>query len=281
MTVRQPTILLDLSSAPAGTEVPPSEGLPGVAAAERTLIERTLQAFLDEVSSQRNKEIETIKRHLELSLNTLIDRQNRKVAELCEIQEREGLPLSAANLKLATDRLDELNGRLEKRQRELQMEAQCSLGDIRHLGRAWVLPHPERERPEISSMIRSDEVEKQAVDAVIAFELGRGWNVESVEEQNRGFDLISRRPHPEDPKTAVEVRFIEVKGRAHIGEVALTSNEYKTAQRLKIDYWLYVVYNCEAQPEIHSVRDPARLGWQPIVKIEHYSVGAREILEAS
>ena len=38
--------------------------------------------------------------------------------------------------------------------------------------------------------------------------------VESVEADNRGFDLISRRPHPEDPKTAIEVRFIEVKGRA-------------------------------------------------------------------
>jgi len=281
MTVRQPTILLDLSSAPAGTEVPPSEGLPGVPAAERTLIERTLQAFLDEVAAQRKKEIRTITRHLELSLNTLIDRQNRKIAELCEIQEREGLPLSAANLKLAADRLDELNGRLEKRQRELQMEAQLSLGDIRHLGRAWVLPHPERNQPEFSSMIRSDEVEKQAVDAVIAFEEARGWQVESVEDQNRGFDLISRRPHPEDPKTAVEVRFIEVKGRARIGEVALTSNEYKTAQRLKNDFWLYVVYNCEAEAEIHAVRDPARLGWQPIVKVEHYIVPAKTILEAA
>ncbi len=29
-----------------------------------------------------------------------------------------------------------------------------------------------------------------------------------------------------------------------IGEVALTTNEYKTAERLKNDYWLYVVFNC-------------------------------------
>jgi hypothetical protein len=32
--------------------------------------------------------------------------------------------------------------------------------------------------------------------------------VESVETENRGFDLISRKPHPEDPKTAIDVRFI-------------------------------------------------------------------------
>ena len=74
--------------------------------------------------------------------------------------------------------------------------------------------------------------------AVIAHEEARGWKVESVEQDSRGFDLISRKPHPEDPQTAVEVRFIEVKGRAGVGEIALTSNEYRTAERLKKDYWL-------------------------------------------
>jgi hypothetical protein len=65
--------------------------------------------------------------------------------------------------------------------------------------------------------------------------------VESVEAQNRGLDPISRCPHP---ATAVDVRFIEVKGHAAVGEVAITTNEFKTAERLKNDYWVYVVYNC-------------------------------------
>jgi len=77
------------------------------------------------------------------------------------------------------------------------------------------------------------------------------------------------------------VRFIEVKGRAGVGEVALTTNEYKTAERLKNDYWLYVVYNCTAEPEVHPVRNPGRLGWKPIVKVEHYAVGPIDILGAS
>jgi len=86
---------------------------------------------------------------------------------------------------------------------------------------------------------------------------------------NRGFDLISRKPHPEDPKTAVAVRFIEVKGRAAVSDVALTSSEHKTAQRLKDDFWLYVVYNCCGSPELHAIQDPAKLGWEPVVKVEH------------
>ena len=36
--------------------------------------------------------------------------------------------------------------------------------------------------------------------------------VESVESDNRSFDLISRKPHPNDPKTFTDVRFIEVNG---------------------------------------------------------------------
>jgi len=47
--------------------------------------------------------------------------------------------------------------------------------------------------------------------------------VASVEADNRGFDIISRLPHPEDPKTAVKVRFIEVKGRSHTGDIAVTA----------------------------------------------------------
>ncbi len=105
-----------------------------------------------------------------------------------------------------------------------------------------------------------------------------GWEVESVESENRGFDLIARRPHPEDPQTAMAVRFAEVKGRAGVGEVALTTNEYKTADRLGADYWLYVVYNCATAPEVHAVQDPARLGWKPVMAVEHYQIGAAQIL---
>lgn len=127
-------------------------------------------------------------------------------------------------------------------------------------------------------MVRDAEIERIAIQEAIRHEEARGWMVESVEEENRGFDLISRKPHPHDSKTFVGVRFIEVKGRARVGEVALSVNEYKTALRLASDYWLYVVYNCAETPELHSINDPARLGWKEIKKVEHYHIGAKEIL---
>ena len=72
-----------------------------------------------------------------------------------------------------------------------------------------------------------------------------------------------------------------MKGRAGIGEIAVTGNEYSTAHRLKDDYWLYVVFNCGSTPQLHIVQNPATLGWEPIVRVEHYHVGAREIIQAT
>jgi Domain of unknown function (DUF3883) len=171
--------------------------------------------------------------------------------------------------------------RLDRRALRLEMERHCTIADIVHLGRAWVLPHPERTAPALTSMVRDDQIERIAVEFVTRHEEARGWQLESVEAQNRGFDLISRRPHPEDLKTSVEVCYIEVKGRAGVGEIALTANEYKTAGRLKGDYWLYVVFNCGGTPERHTIQDPARLGWVQVAQVEYYQVGPNTILEAS
>lgn len=281
MTIRQPTLLLDLIPALQGTKAPDT------AAADRTILEHflvsnALQPFLNEVAADRAKEIRTVERHLEISLKELIHRQNLKYAALYDQQQAgDTTPLLAANLKQAEDRLEELNGRLERRQAELQQERNCTISDVTRHGCAWVLPHPERAKPEVANLVRDDEIECLAVDAVIAYERSRGWEVESVERDNRGFDLISRRPHPEDPKTALEVRFIEVKGRSVVGEVALTANEYRTAQRLRRDYWLYVVFNCGSKPDLQVVQDPAQLDWKPIVKIEHYQVRPQAIFDVA
>ncbi len=282
MTVRQPTIFLDLSLAPTGPEIPDGSGLPGRDQVEQILIEQALQPFLEEIQAQREKETEIISRHVEISLNELIHRQNLRMAGLLESQQAGDVsPLLAANIKTTEDRIDELNGRLEKRREELKQERHCIISDIHHHGRAWVLPHPERTSPKIISIVRDDEIERIAVNTVIAHEEAKGWQVVSVEKENRGFDLISRKPHPEDPQTAIEIRFIEVKGRATIGEIALTTNEYKTAERLKKDYWLYVVFNCDSKPEVHLIQDPTRLDWKPLIKVEHYHVEADKILSAN
>jgi hypothetical protein len=238
------------------------------------MFDEAFQPFLEEVQVQRTREIGTIERHMEISLGELIARENQALADYTAKQ-LHGL------IKQSEDRLDILIERQERRREELQRERQLSISEVQNHGRTWVLPHPDRAEPEIAPMVEDEEIEKIAIRAVMAHEEARGWQAESVELEDRGFDLISRRPHAEDPKTFVEVRFIEVKGRSGVGEIALTTNEYRTAERLKEDYWLYVVFNCANNPEIHLIQNPAVLGWEPLVKIEHYHVGANAILESS
>src|SRR5690606_15983940 len=82
MAMRQPTIFLDgLVPAPAGTGTPNGDGLPDRVRAEQFLLERALRPFLDEVTAERERQIGTIRRHVEISLNTLINRQQMQLAE--------------------------------------------------------------------------------------------------------------------------------------------------------------------------------------------------------
>jgi len=279
--LRQPTIFLDGLVPALGGTVAPDDHLPDRAAVEQFLLERALQPFLVEVAKDRERQNATIRRHVEISLNTLIDRQQRQLADFLNRQ-IEGQTIQGLDglISQAESHLDRLNERLERRLRELEKERHCTIADITHLGRAWVLPHPERTSPTFAPMVQDAEIEKIAIRHVIAYEESRGWQVESVETENRGFDLISRRAHPEDPKTFIEVRFIEVKGRAGVGEIALTANEYKTSQRLKNDFWLYTVFNCSGDPTLHTIQDPARLGWKPVVRVEHYHLGPDVIQKA-
>jgi predicted GIY-YIG superfamily endonuclease len=359
MTVRQPTIFLDLALASKDARVPDGTGLPDRDAAERFLVTTALNPFLAEVATQRARETATIEKHLKISLNELIHRQNLRMAEIHESGQFGDETLKAANMKKVEDKLDELNGRLEQRTAELRREAECMIGEIQHVGRAWVLPHPERNSPQIREMVTDPEIERIAVQHAIAHETAQGRVCESVEADNRGFDLISRKfelpgqtpgvffvyailckdntiyigqtenlaqrwnehrtgqgadwtashgvqyvlhyeqlPSREaavemerqwksgsgrdalKAKTQdrhlpagrqVDVRFIEVKGRSHTGDIALTTNEYNTARRLRKDYWLYIVFHCASpNPSLNILNDPSTLDWQPIVKVEHY-----------
>ncbi len=275
MTLRLPTVFHDINPAPKGVKPAAADVLPqpNRVRVEQFLFEQALSPWLADQAAQRASEIEKVARHVDISLNALIDRAQLQYAEY-DSRRLEGRTVQGLEglISQAEHHLDELNNRLESRRKELDQERHCTIGEITHIGRAMVLPHPERQTPQIAPMVRDEEIEKLAIRIATEHEEARGFVVESVEADNRGFDLISRKPHPEDPKTFIEVRFIEVKGRAGVGEIFLSANEYKAAERLKDDFWLYAVFNCGATPELHTIRDPARLDWQPVTKVEQYKV---------
>jgi superfamily II DNA or RNA helicase len=271
VSVHNPTIFHEIVPAGAPVPVPDGTHLPGKDRLQEILLEKSLAQFLSEVRRERVRETEVVEKHVETSLNTILNRENLTLAELVTQREagseEQGLD---GRIKQAENRIEENHRRLERRREELARQRECAVSDIRHIGRAWVLPHPDRNTPVGAAMRRDEEVERTAVRFATEALEAEGFVVESVESENRGFDLIARKFHPEDPKTAISMRFVEVKGRAISGEVALTYNEYKTAERLKEDYWLYVVFHCATEPSLNIIRNPSRLDWQAIVKVEHY-----------
>src|SRR5262249_58522328 len=109
LTIKQPTVFLELALAPKGTLVPDAP-LPDRQTLEQALIEKVLNPFLAEVAAERRHQVEIIARHVEISLNEMIHRQSLRHADLAEAYEKApDVPLNAANLRQSEDRLDELN----------------------------------------------------------------------------------------------------------------------------------------------------------------------------
>jgi hypothetical protein len=124
LTIRQPTYLAELAFAPVGTPVPSDSCIPDRARVEQALVEKALNPFLEEIATQRAREVETIARHLEISLGDLIHRANMSLAELANRRiEGENIPGLEGNIAQAEAHLDELNNRLEGRRAELAVKS--------------------------------------------------------------------------------------------------------------------------------------------------------------
>lgn len=134
--------------------------------------------------------------------------------------------------------------------------AEIAPGEIRFLAHALVVPSADPEDRK-----RHDaEVEAIAMQVAASYEEALGASVRDVStpakaraaglSDSPGFDLLSI--HPTGARRA-----IEVKGRAAVGDIDITENEWAKACNLREDYWLYTVFSCASQhPQIIRVRDP-------------------------
>jgi len=125
MCIRQPIIFLDLIPADANSQPSLARTEDAYFAVDRGqieefLLEQGLQPLLQDVQKQRQRELDTIARHVDVSLLTLIDRQQRQAADLLQRQQHgEDVALALGEVER---RLDELNARPERRCQELQRE---------------------------------------------------------------------------------------------------------------------------------------------------------------
>jgi hypothetical protein len=178
----------------------------------------------------------------------------------------QGVQGAEGRLAMAEERHAKLLQRRDQRRQELERQRALSLQAVERITSVLVMPHPEREAPEVQRLRANLETETAAMEVVIAHERTQGRQVEDVHEKNLGYDVTSL-----DTQSG-ELRLIEVKGLgAASGRVLLTPNERRVAEDRRDCYWLYVVTNCGSEPQLQSpFKDPARFGWHEVRKVEHY-----------
>ena len=164
--------------------------------------------------------------------------------------------------------------RRERRRQESERQRSLTLQGVERIASAIVLPHPERDNPEIRNLHPDPETEAIAMRTAIEYEQAQGRTVTDIHEKNLGYDITSL-----DSRSG-ELRLIEVKGIAGTdGTVALTPNEKRTAEDRRDCYWLYVVTCCKHAdgPKLLQIGDPAKLEWGEIRKIDHYALSLKDL----
>lgn len=191
---------------------------------------------LAETENRLNEDIGERREHLVKAFN---DKEFWLHGEIAGLQPK----LLTANPGKAKEKITKYQLELEKlessrirRLKALDDQLQLSPEIPKVLGCAHVIALSEQEYESNFGMKRDDDVEKRAMEVVMAHEVSEGREPKDVSAQKGcGYDVLSV-----EPLTGAK-RYIEVKGRAQTGAVMLSENEWCRLGQLGETAWLYVV----------------------------------------
>ena len=238
------------------------------------LHENAFKPFLEETAQDRLSEVERIAKHVELSLTELLMRADNEIGKAAaEVEQR--VPGAEGRLAQAENRHAELLARRDCRREELERQRSLTLQGVERITSILVLPHPDRESPEVQRLKPNLETEAVAMKVVMEYEKAQGRQVYDVHEKNLGYDITSL------DVNSGELRLIEVKGLAEAtGTILLTPNERRVAEDRRDCYWLYVVTNCATEPKLQKpIKDPVRFPWHEVKKVSHYYLSVDSIAQ--
>jgi superfamily II DNA or RNA helicase len=237
-----PTLLWDLQHGG-----PPDGAFPSLEALQRDargVLFRELEAYRAALLEERNRQATIKEKYGLMSLEELIIRLDGDLIRLYERRDRgESVDLAIRNKEDQKRRYEQA---LDALRNALERERNLTLSTPRFLGAARVVPAPVA-----AEMLSDPDIERVAMQVAMEYERSQGRVPEDVSRDNLGFDIRSRAADGQQ-------RYIEVKGRADAGAVALTRNEWFKAQRFGDEYFLYVVFDAATpQPTLHCIQNPA------------------------
>lgn len=234
------------------------------------VISEGLENYKKELLERRQKDAEIKRKYGIRSLESMILDSDGKISDYVT-RRMKGENIPEATIQNEERKKEDLYRKKQRLQREIEFEIHLCPTDPRILGTVRVIPrkvHPD--------MISDAEIEQVGMKTAMEYERSHGRTPEDVSFQDLGYDIRSCDLPAATTAQAGEkanYRYIEVKTRAREGVVALTPNEWLMAQRLKEEYWLYVVINAATNPELYLIQNPsAKLEPDKVVDIVRYVV---------
>ena len=228
-------------------------------------IRPTLEEYKKELLQERLRQTQIKQKYGLKSLEYLILKLDGELISLYNRKEfGENVDLAIRNKEERKEKYikasEELKVQIQK-EKTLTMSAPHFIGIIR------VEPPAHIDK----KMISNKEIELIGMKIAMNYEVKNGRKPEDVSSENLGFDIRSK-----DREN--KVRYIEVKARAQVGDVALTQNEWFKAKRFKDDYYLYAVVNSALKPKLYIVRNPVEnLEVEQKVESVRYIIAFNEI----
>jgi len=246
-----PAILWDLrpcSDVSSCRYVPTEDAILGVAAAR-------LESYLEEIRGRRQHDAAIKQKYGVRSLERLIGESEAKLLDL-ETRRAKGESIPEPTLQNERRHKEELLEKKRNLERTIEAETHLLLSSPKVVGVFAVLPTTAPDE-----LIESEEIERIGMELALAYERQAGRQPADVSLEKVGYDIRSLTPALPSPYQVEgmgeSVRYIEVKARASVGKIALTTNEWFTAQRLGEEYWLYIVVDAVTQPRLYLIQNPA------------------------
>ena len=266
LTVTSPAIFVNMSSPKEYSKV---VDMP-LPVAHDKVIEWTYEQLTEPMLCQTEEKVradtDSRRRYMEAAFNDAIVEINN------EINDMQGQELLHGATEKLSRRMQEKEAlaetmRQHKKQRleQLDRETELAAEEPEVMGCAYIAPLSKIEYETHFGMKRDTAVEKKAMDVAMEYERSQGRCPEDVSMTKLGYDIRSTSPH-----TPIN-RYIEVKGRADVGGVMLSLNEYLQLGQLGNNAWLYIVTNCAGEPVLHIINNPVNvMSFKEMVKEVEY-----------
>lgn len=226
------------------------------------VITQGIEAYKNELLERRKKDAGIKGKYGIRSLDSMILISDGKISDY-ETRRMKGETIPEVTIQNEIRRKEDLERKKQRLEKEIEAEVHLYPTEPKIIGAVRVLPQMKPVSPDIVS---DEEIEKIGMSIAMDYERTHERLPEDVSLQNLGYDIRSQ-------DKSINYRYIEVKARAREGYVALTPNEWLMAQRLKDEYWLYIVVNASSKPELYLIQNPAsKLSPDKVVDIVRYIV---------